>query len=326
MKSLIRISELSPAKFEATALELFRFQAENNRVYKEFLQLLGRDVASVSTVTEIPFMPASFFRNHRIVTGDWEPETLFTSSGTTGSTTAKHYVRDTALYRESFMKGFDYFYGDIKDYTLLALLPSYLDREGSSLVYMADALIKESGSELSGFYLHNYDELMAVLPLVRQSDRKAMLLGVTYALLNLAERYSPDLSGFIVMETGGMKGMRRELVREELHSILNSSFRTEKIHSEYGMTELLSQAYSKGDGRFLTPPWMKVLAGDIYDPLSVTSAPGSTGTVNIIDLANVWSCAFIATSDLCRLHPDGSFEITGRYDNSDIRGCNLLTV
>jgi phenylacetate-coenzyme A ligase PaaK-like adenylate-forming protein len=326
MEPLIRISELSAAEFETAAIDLFRFQAQNNKVYSEFLHHLGRDVSSVRKVTEIPFLPVSLFRNHRVVTGEWVPQAHFTSSGTTGGATANHYVKDTALYRESFMKGFTHFYGDISEYTLLALLPSYLERDGSSLVYMANTLIKESGSELSGFYLNNYDDLIAVLPRVRESGRKAMLLGVTYALLNLAERYSPDLSDFIVMETGGMKGMRRELVREELHGILNHSFGTDKIHSEYGMTELLSQAYSKGEGRFLTPPWMKVLAGDINDPLALSAAPGSSGTVNIIDLANVWSCAFIATSDLCRLHSDGSFEITGRYDNSDIRGCNLLSV
>lgn len=326
MNPLIRMSALSAAEFEEAAIDLFRFQAENNRIYSEFLHHLGRDVAAVRTVTDIPFLPVSLFRNHRIVTGDWEPEAHFTSSGTTGSATANHYVKDISLYRESFIKGFTHFYGDISEYVLLALLPSYLEREGSSLVYMANILINESGSELSGFYLHNYDDLLVALPQVRASGRKGLLLGVTYALLNLAERYSPDLSDFIVMETGGMKGMRRELVREELHGILNNSFGTDRIHSEYGMTELLSQAYSKGDGRFHTPPWMKVLAGDINDPLSITSSPGSSGTVNIIDMANVWSCAFLATSDLCRLHSDGSFEITGRYDNSDIRGCNLLSV
>jgi hypothetical protein len=326
MEPRLKITEITPSEFDAAALEVFRFQAEHNIVYSEYLRLLGIKGSAVKTILDIPFLPAGFFRNHDIVTGKWEPQTVFTSSGTTGALTARHYVKSLRLYEESFLGGFRQFYGDISEYAILALLPSYLEREGSSLVYMADRLIKESGCELSGFFLNNYEDLLGVLPAIKSSGRKAMIIGVTYALLNLAERYSPDLSDVIVVETGGMKGMRREMIREELHSKLNSAFGTKVIHSEYGMTELMSQAWSQGSGLFRCPPWMRVLAGDVNDPLSVTDATGSSGTINIIDLANIWSCSFLATSDLGRLHAEGSFEVTGRYDNSDVRGCNLLVV
>jgi phenylacetate-coenzyme A ligase PaaK-like adenylate-forming protein len=324
MEPSVEFSDISGSDFEAIALDVFRYQAEHNNVYREFVRLLGREISSVKSLTEIPFLPVVLFRSQKIVTGQWDAEAVFTSSGTTGSMTSRHYVKSLDLYQRSFMAGFDRFYGDIRDCIILALLPSYLERDGSSLVYMADRMIAASGSELSGFYLNNYDDLIEALAKGRRSGKRVILLGVTYALLHLAERYAPDLSGIIVMETGGMKGMRREMVREELHAILNSAFGTTKIDSEYGMTELLSQAYSTGNGRFRTPPWMKVLIGDINDPLSVSDTPGSPGTINVIDLANIWSCSFLATSDLGRLHGDGTFEITGRYDNSDLRGCNLL--
>ena len=326
MEPRLKITEITPSDFEEAALEVFRFQAEHNKIYSEYLRLLGIKGSSVKRIVEIPFLPVGFFRNHRIVTGEWAPEAVFTSSGTSGALTASHYVKSLALYEESFLAAFKQFYGDVGGYTILALLPSYLEREGSSLVYMADRLIRESGSELSGFFLHNYDDLLGVLPEARALGRKIMIIGVTYALLNLAERYSPDLSDVIVVETGGMKGMRREMIREELHNTLNGAFGTKLIHSEYGMTELMSQAWSQGEGLFRCPPWMRVLVGDVNDPLSVTDVHGSSGTINIIDLANIWSCSFLATSDLGRLHADGSFEVTGRYDNSDVRGCNLLVV
>jgi phenylacetate-coenzyme A ligase PaaK-like adenylate-forming protein len=326
MEPLFRITETSGENFEERALEVFRYQALHNKVYGEFLRLTGKRSDQVKTIEDIPFLPVTFFRNHRIVTGEWTEESVFTSSGTTGNLTARHYVRSLALYEESFMSGFRHFYGDVEEYVILALLPSYLERDGSSLVYMADRLIKSSGNPGEGFYMNNYEELIETLLKVRDSGKKGLVLGVTFALLTLAEKYSPDLSDMIVMETGGMKGMRREMVREELHTILNSAFRTSVIHSEYGMTELLSQAYSNGNGIFSCPPWMRVLAGDINDPFSVSDSPGSTGTINIIDLANLWSCSFLATSDLGRLGGDGTFEITGRYDNSDVRGCNLLAV
>jgi len=326
MEPKLNITNIAGSDFNDAALEVFRYQAVHNAVYSEFLSLLGIKGLSVRSVADIPFLPVSLFRNHRIVTGDWVPEAVFTSSGTTGDQTASHFVKSLKLYEESFLSGFSHFYGDISEYVILALLPSYLEREGSSLVYMADRLIKGSGSELSGFYLHNYGELVSILPAARASGRKVMIIGVTYALLNLAEQFAPALSDIIVVETGGMKGMRHEMIREELHKTLNDAFGTIAIHSEYGMTELLSQAWSQGRGLFQCPPWMRVVLGDVNDPLSVTEAPGSSGTINIIDLANIWSCSFLATSDLGRLHENGSFEVTGRYDNSDIRGCNLLTI
>jgi phenylacetate-coenzyme A ligase PaaK-like adenylate-forming protein len=310
--------------FEPLALSIFRYQAVNNTVYSRFIDLLGIDRDGVESLHDVPFMPVSFFRSNRVVCDGYEPETVFTSSGTTGMSVSNHYILSKRLYEESFLRGFRHFYGDPANYVILALLPSYLEREGSSLVYMADRLIRETGHPLSGFYLHNYGDLLATAGKVKGSDRKVLLLGVTYALLTLAEMYSPDLSDAVIVETGGMKGMGRELVREELHGILNEAFGTTAIHSEYGMTELLSQAWSPGGGLFHCPPWMKVLAGDINDPRSLTEVAGTSGTVNIIDLANFWSCSFLATSDLCRLHDGGMFEITGRYDNSDIRGCNLL--
>lgn len=325
MKFPKEIFNVKPADFEPLALSVFRFQAEFNPVYSQFISLLGVDCDNVESLQQIPFMPVGFFRNHKVVSGSVKPEIIFTSSGTTGSATSKHYLLSKILYEESFMRGFSYFYGDASNYVILALLPSYLEREGSSLVYMADRLINETQSPSSGFFMKNHDDLLKTIEKVRGSDRKIILLGVTHALLDLAEKHSPDLSDVVVMETGGMKGLRKELVREELHSILNNAFGTKSIHSEYGMTELLSQAYSEGEGLFHTPPWMKVMAGDINDPMSVTELPGSAGTVNVIDLANFWSCSFLVTSDLCRLHDHGTFEVTGRYDNSDIRGCNLLT-
>jgi phenylacetate-coenzyme A ligase PaaK-like adenylate-forming protein len=318
------IFSVDDRSFEPLALSIFRYQSVYNPVYSKFIDLLGVDRDRIESLQQVPFMPVSFFKSNRVVSGGSEPETIFTSSGTTGVSTSSHYVLSRVLYEESFLRGFTHFYGDPAKYVILALLPSYMEREGSSLVYMADRLIRETGHPVSGFYLNNYGDLIATIEKLKGSDRKILLLGVTWALLKLAENNRPDLSAAVVMETGGMKGMGREMVREELHSVLNGAFGTASIHSEYGMTELLSQAYSHGEGLFHCPPWMKMMAGDINDPRSLTAEPGSSGTANIIDLANFWSCSFISTSDLCRLHGDGKFEITGRYDNSDIRGCNLL--
>jgi len=321
------IFNVKPTDFESLALSVFRYQSEFNPVYSRFINLLGTDCDNIESLSQIPFMPAGFFRNHRVVSNSTaKPELVFTSSGTTGSAASKHYVLSARMYEESFTRGFRYFYGDPSNYVILAMLPSYLEREGSSLVYMADRLIRETGSPASGFYKNNYSDLLVTINRLRGSERKVILLGVTHALLDLAESHASDLSEVIIMETGGMKGLRREMVREELHGILNNAFGTRTIHSEYGMTELLSQAYSEEGGLFHTPPWMKVLAGDINDPMSLTDSPGASGTVNVIDLANFWSCSFIATADLCRLHDNGTFEVTGRYDNSDIRGCNLLSL
>lgn len=312
--------------FEPMALSVFRYQSEFNPVYSRFVDLLGIDRDRVERIEDIPFVPVDFFRRHRMVTGAGKVQVAFTSSGTTGSVPSTHHVTSARLYEESFLRGFSLFYGNPSDYIIFALLPSYLGRSGSSLIYMATRLINETGHSLSGFYLDQYEELIRNINLAAMTGRKVMLLGVTYALLTLAERHSPRIPEAIVVETGGMKGMRQEMVREELHQILCRSFGINAIHSEYGMTELLSQAWSAGEGLFRTPPWMRVLAGDVNDPTDITAEPGASGTVCVIDLANFWSCSFLATSDLCRLHPGGAFEVTGRYDNSDIRGCNLMVV
>lgn len=309
--------------FNELALEIFYYQAENNSVYRAFIKHLGIDSKKITSYRQIPFLPVEFFKTHEIVTGHFNPEAVFTSSGTTGIATSRHYVKDLELYRESFFGGFKYFFGDIKSYVILALLPSYLEREGSSLVYMAEKLIKASQDKRSGFYLHDYEKLFYTLNNLKNSGKKVLLLGVTYALLDMAERFDVSFPELTVMETGGMKGKRKEMVREELHNILIGAFGVDNIFSEYGMTELLSQAYSKGEGIFNAPPWMKILIRDVNDPLTLMPA-GKSGGINIIDLANIHSCSFIAVQDLGKVYADGSFEILGRFDNSDIRGCNLL--
>jgi hypothetical protein len=310
--------------FSEKAIEVFRYQALNNRVYSEFLNCLGIDLKSNPGIEKIPFMPVEFFKNHVIITGNGSPEKVFESSGTSGSSTSRHYVTDTGLYEDSFSRGFRLFYGDPSDYIIYALLPSYAERENSSLIYMMSSLIKQSGNSESGFYINNQEDLLAGIRKWKKGNKKILLLGVSFALLELAEKYSPDLSGITVMETGGMKGRRKEITREELHSYLKERFNIDRVHSEYGMTELLSQAYSKGDGLFQSPPWMKILIRDPLDPLSLIKDQLKTGGINIIDLANVNSCSFISTGDLGKLHADGRFEVLGRYDSSDIRGCNLL--
>jgi phenylacetate-coenzyme A ligase PaaK-like adenylate-forming protein len=314
----------SHSQFLAEALNVFEYQYNNNIIYRSFLDSLGRIPQSVKTISEIPFLPVEFFRNQKIVSGDLPVEMIFKSSGTAGFTPGKHYVSDLKLYEESFLRSFTRFYGDPGDYLFLALLPSYTEREGSSLVYMADKLIKISRHKSSGFYRDNTKELIDVISIAKKEKQKILLLGVSYALLDLAEKYSPDLSGVIVMETGGMKGRRMELTREELHMILKAKCNLQAIHSEYGMTELMSQAYSHGNGIFYTPPWMKIVIRDPHDPLSVYTEPGKSGGISIIDLANIDSCSFIATGDLGKLRNDGGFEVLGRFDSSDIRGCNLL--
>jgi phenylacetate-coenzyme A ligase PaaK-like adenylate-forming protein len=310
--------------FEKISLEIFRYQSENNLVYKNFIQNLGKDPLSVKSIYNIPFLPVEFFRNHTIITGNFTDQTVFESSGTTGLSTSRHHIADLDIYAESFFKGFRYFYGEPSEYFFAALLPSYFERGNSSLVYMVDKLINQSQDGRSKFFLNDLDDLAGVLKEIKGENRKAMLIGVSFALLDFAERYSEDLSGIIVVETGGMKGRRKELTREELHSVLKEAFNLKSIHSEYGMTELLSQAWSKGEGLFNCPPWMRIMLRETNDPLSVYDIPGKTGGINIIDLANINSCSFIATGDLGKFHEDGSFEVSGRFDNSDIRGCNLL--
>jgi phenylacetate-coenzyme A ligase PaaK-like adenylate-forming protein len=315
------------AEFEKAALAIFRLQYESCLVYRQFCDVLKINAAEIKSVNDIPFLPVEFFKSHSVVTSSVveKPHSkTFTSSGTTGSIQSKHHVSDISIYEQSFRKGFELFYGNIEDYSLLALLPSYLEREGSSLVYMANDLMAATKNPDSGFYLHNLNELSEKLKSILAKGQKVILLGVTYALLDLAEQLTTPLSGkVIIMETGGMKGKRKELLREELHQILSEKFEVKTIHSEYGMTELLSQAYSKGNGIFNCPPWMKVLIRDVNDPLKILE-PGKTGGINVIDLANINSCSFIATQDLGILHNDNSFEVSGRFDNSDLRGCNLM--
>jgi phenylacetate-coenzyme A ligase PaaK-like adenylate-forming protein len=320
-----RIFKISNRKeFQKTAIEIFHFQAENNPVYREFIFNLGIRPESVRSIDKIPFLPIEFFRNHQVVTGAVSVHAVFESSGTTGMVTSRHHVADLGIYEESFFTGFRYFYGDPRDYFFAALLPSYVERGNSSLVYMVDKLVKTSSDPKSGFFKEDFIKLITDLQKVKNEKRRGILIGVSFALLDLAEKYSPDLSGIIVIETGGMKGRRKEITREELHSILKNSFNVQSIHSEFGMTELLSQAWSKGDGLFYCPPWMKIFIRDTFDPLSILKHYGSMGGINIIDLANFNSCSFIATNDLGKLYEDGGFEVLGRFDNSDVRGCNLL--
>jgi len=312
------------SEFDEMALEIFNHQYSKNLIYNEYINNLGKNPVEIKSVTEIPFLPVEFFRNKKIVTGDLPVEMIFESSGTTGVTPGKHFVNDLRLYEKSFLKSFNLFYGDPGEYLITALLPSYTERESSSLVYMIGHLIQKSRHPLSGFYRDNTEELIKAIMRTKDENQKILLLGVSFALLDLAENQAPDLSCVIVMETGGMKGRRKEITRSELHTILKEKFNLSSIHSEYGMTELMSQAYSKGEGKYYCPPWMKVLLRDPHDPLFTSTETGQTGGINIIDLANINSCSFIATSDLGRLHEDGGFEVLGRFDNSDIRGCNLL--
>jgi len=316
-------------QFEKIALKVFRFQYENNLVYREFCDFLKTDVQKVKSLEQIPFLPIQFFKSHRVVSNG--PEALstihkiFTSSGTTGILTSKHFVTDVSLYEESYRKGFSQFYGHIEDYVVLALLPSYLERDGSSLIYMVEDLIQMTRNVESGFYLHNHEELIEKLTRLDNSGQNVILIGVTYALLDLIEKHPFQLRNTIIMETGGMKGKRKEMIREELHEQLCHGFGVTAIHSEYGMTELLSQAYSLGNGIFECPSWMQILVRDTEDALTYVS-DGKTGGINVIDLANINSCSFIATQDLGKKNPNNSFEVLGRFDNSDIRGCNLMVI
>lgn len=313
------------AEFETRALEVFRFQYENNTVYREFCNHLGKQQASVLQLVDIPFLPIGFFKSKRVFSGAQEPTTIFTSSGTTGSTPSQHYVASLDIYERSYRLAFERFYGTIESYCVLALLPSYLEREGSSLIHMVDDLIRKSGHPDSGFYLNDLSSLHTKINRLEAEGQKTLLIGVSFALLDFVEHYPMTLGHTLIMETGGMKGRRKELIREELHEKLTDGFGVGAIHSEYGMTELLSQAYSTGDGVFRTPPWMKILIRDTEDPLSFQKV-GKTGGLNIVDLANVYSCSFIATQDLGKQHQDGGVEILGRFDHSDIRGCNLMVL
>jgi phenylacetate-coenzyme A ligase PaaK-like adenylate-forming protein len=309
--------------FTKAALQIFRYQAQNCAVYSEFIGGLNIVPGTVTNINHIPFLPIEFFKNHEVLSSNMEPQVTFTSSGTTGMITSRHLVTDITWYEQSFREAFQLFYGDIKQYCVLALLPAYLERAGSSLVYMADDLIKQSGHPDSGFYLYNHTDLHQQLLRQQQAGTPTLLIGVTFALLDFAEQHTINFPELIIMETGGMKGRRKEMIREELHDILCRGFGVNAIHSEYGMTELLSQAYSQGEGIFNCPPWMRIQARDTNDPATPIGY-GKTGGINIIDLANINSCSFLATQDLGKVYEDGSFEVLGRFDNSDIRGCNLL--
>lgn len=309
--------------FEKLAVEIFQYQATDCSVYSNFVKNLGVNPSAVNAISQIPFIPVEFFKSHKIVSANSKPEIIFASSGTTGTEQSKHLVSDVSIYEKSYRLAFEKFYGNITHYAVLALLPSYQERDGSSLIYMIDDLIKLSKHPLSGYFLYNHAELNNTLSTLHQQKTPAILIGVTYALLDFAESHTLEFPELIVMETGGMKGKRKEIVREELHEILCSGFGVPTIHSEYGMTELLSQAYSKGGGIFHCPDWMRILIRDTNDPLSLLP-DGQAGGINIIDLANINSCSFIATQDLGKKLTTDSFEVLGRFDNSDIRGCNLL--
>lgn len=310
-------------EFNNVCLEVFNFQYNNILIYKNFVDALKIDKNNVCNYIDIPFLPIDFFKQHQLINSNSSAEIIFSSSGTTGSLTSKHFVKDVKMYKKSYRKAFENFYGNIKSICIVALLPNYLEREGSSLIYMVEDLINSSTHPESGFLLYEHQVLFKKLKKLKLDNQKTILIGVTYALLDFIEKYKIDFPELIVMETGGMKGKRKEMIREELHEILCNGFGVKHIHSEYGMTELLSQAYSKGDGVFECPNWMKILVRDINDPLTFLDNH-KTGGINVIDLANLYSCSFIATQDLGKKNNDNLFEVLGRFDNSDIRGCNLL--
>jgi len=322
--ALNNIFSVDAQNMEQRCLEVFRFQYNGNIVYRQWCDVLGVQPAAINTIAQIPFLPISFFKTHTVVTGTQPAEVLFESSGTTQTVNSRHYVSSAALYRDSFMAAFRQFYGEPGQYCILALLPSYLERGQSSLVYMVDELVRQSGHADSGFYLYEHAQLAAVIQRLEAAGQRVILFGVTYALLDFAEAWPMALRHTTIIETGGMKGRKKEMTRAEVHAMLGRQWQTGNIHSEYSMTELLSQAYAREGGRFYCPPWMRVMVRSEDDPLAVEGQ--GRGVINIIDLANVYSCAFIATDDAGILHADGSFEVLGRVDNSDIRGCSLLTV
>lgn len=328
--ALRNIFSVSPGNFETLALQIFRFQYKHNELYRQFCNTVKCDTDAVSTIQDIPYLPIGFFKTREIKTTAFEPALVFESSGTTGSVNSRHLLKDISIYEESFLKTFEQFYGDVSKYCIIGLLPSYQERSNSSLVYMTNELVKRSGNTNSGFYLYDHEKLHQTLLENEQCSQPTILLGVTYALLNFAKAYPMQLKHTIVMETGGMKGRKKELTREEVHEQLQQQLGVKEVHAEYGMTELLSQAYAKNKGMFSSPPWMKVLVRAEDDPFEVQSSEGLskpvTGVGNIIDLANFYSCSFLATDDMIRLHPGGNFEVPGRLDNSDVRGCGLMII
>ena len=312
-------------EFVTAALAIFRFQYENNPIYQEFCNHLNKNIDNVVHLNDVPFLPIEFFRTKKVTVNPTDFDIVFTSSGTTTQQTSNHYVNDISLYEGSYLHGFEHFYGAISDFCILALLPAYLDRTGSSLIYMMDDLIRKSEHPESGFYLNDLEGLAKKLCALDATGCKVLLVGVSFALLDLIAVYKFNLNNTVIMETGGMKGRRKELIREELHGLLKKGFGVDTIHSEYGMTELLSQGYSKGVGIFQTPPWMDVRIRDTEDPFA-SQTVGKTGGINVIDLANLNSCSFIATQDLGKVYEDGSFEVLGRFDHAEVRGCNLMVL
>jgi phenylacetate-coenzyme A ligase PaaK-like adenylate-forming protein len=310
-------------EFNKICLDTFHFQMEHVRIYKKYVQYLNIKINTIDHYTKIPFLPIELFKTQEIIADDLQPEIIFTSSGTTGMTTSKHLVADKKVYEQSFRTAFEQFYGKMENIAILALLPSYLERTGSSLIYMINDLMQHSQQPESNYFLYNHEELYQTLLQLKTKGTKTLLFGVTFALLDFIEKYELSFPELIIMETGGMKGKRKEMVREEIHDLLCKSFRVSGIHSEYGMTELLSQGYSYGNGIFKHPNWMKILIRETNDPLTLATNK-KTGAINVIDLANRYSCSFIATQDLGKIYDDGSFEVLGRFDQSDIRGCNLL--
>lgn len=324
-----KIFNASAENFNSSALEVFQFQYENNELYRKYCDTLKVDHNKIIVIEQIPFLPIQFFKSNRVSSTLFEAEVIFESSGTTHSVNSKHFVKDTGLYQKSFNEAFRLFYGDPAEWCIIGLLPSYLERNNSSLVMMADSLVQQSRHAQSGFYLNEWEQLNSTLQSLEKQQQKTLLIGVTFALLDFAEMYPMPLRYTTIMETGGMKGRRKEMTREQVHEILCSSFQLKNIHSEYGMTELLSQAYSYRSGIFKCPPWMKVLIREEDDPFALHTAGASgmvSGAINVIDLANIYSCSFIATEDGGKLYPDHHFEILGRLDNSDIRGCSLLAL
>ncbi len=319
-----KIFNVLDSDFDDLAVSVYRYQYENNHVYRQFSDALYKNPDVVRSLEQVPYLPVSFFKSHQVMTSVFEPDIVFESSGTSATVNSRHLVRDISLYEKSFVKGFSRLYGEIGEWCVIGLLPSYLEKGNSSLVYMIDKLIQLSAHPDSGFYLYDFARLKDKLSILEAMNQKTLLVGVTYALLDFAELFQIKLRHTVVMETGGMKGRRKELLRDEVHKRLCKAFEVDRIHSEYGMTELLSQAYSPGNGVFSCPPWMKVLVRDEEDPLTVSRY--GKGVINVIDLANIYSCSFIATDDAGKLYDDGSFEVLGRTDGSDLRGCSLLTL
>jgi len=315
------------ADFEAMALRLFRFQAKHNAVYREYLSYLRTDVSSVHALKDIPYLPIQFFKTHRVITNPagLPVQEVFRSSGTTGQKHSLHEVVNRDFYQHSLLQGFERAYGNPQKYAFLGLLPNYLENKQASLIFMVKELMRASGGKNNGFFLNNFGDLDLTIRLLEDEGKPYILFGVSYALIDFANAYQPRIKKGIVMETGGMKGTRKEMTKQELHKLLREKLNVAAIHSEYGMTELLSQAYSKGDGIFRLPPWMRIAIRDPYDPFSHLPS-GRVGGVNVIDLANVYSCAFIETQDLGRVDQEGHFEMVGRFDQAEVRGCNLLVV